>query len=294
MSDPADDDEPSPARLPRRVGGLSPLELSEVAGRALARMKLPVVAKLPTVVATARVDLFRTPIGVRPVLPSIRPRLLQLPALVAPGPQEMARASETLAKAGWFFDPDTPFADFRDAAAAIDAARSAEADELMSDHFERRSGEIEARLAESFPGRSGVLAPAFAAHGRGEFALSVLAFLSQADGLSAELRGGHFFLREPGRRGGPKKKRQTARYVLLHDKGGFDRVRLAALEIELPIAAHKGERAPGDRSLNRHAVLHGEASDYGTKINSLKALSLLNYVAFGAGARGDGSEGGAA
>ncbi len=28
----------------------------------------------------------------------------------------------------------------------------------------------------------------------------------------------------------------------------------------------------------RHSVLHGETSDYGTKINSLKAISLLTYI----------------
>jgi len=31
-------------------------------------------------------------------------------------------------------------------------------------------------------------------------------------------------------------------------------------------------------ALYRHAVLHGESVDYGTEINSLKAISLLQYV----------------
>lgn len=155
----------------------------------------------------------------------------------------------------------------------------------MSDHFERRSEEIEARLLGSFPERSQVLSPAFGAHRRGEYALSVLAFLSQADGLSAKLRGGYFFLRKQGPKGAGKRKRQTANYVLLRDKGGFDRVHLAALEIELPIAANQGERAAGDGAFNRHAVLHGASSDYGTRINSLQSMSLLNYVAFGAETR---------
>ena len=32
-------------------------------------------------------------------------------------------------------------------------------------------------------------------------------------------------------------------------------------------------------ALNRHAVMHGESLDYDTRENSLKALSLLNYLA---------------
>jgi hypothetical protein len=31
-------------------------------------------------------------------------------------------------------------------------------------------------------------------------------------------------------------------------------------------------------SFTRHSVLHGEVNDYGTKINSLKAISLLTYI----------------
>ena len=38
--------------------------------------------------------------------------------------------------------------------------------------------------------------------------------------------------------------------------------------------------------LNRHEVLHGESVDYGTEINSLKAISLLYYIASVLGERG--------
>ena len=37
--------------------------------------------------------------------------------------------------------------------------------------------------------------------------------------------------------------------------------------------------ANGSTGLNRHAVMHGESLDYDTKEKSLRALSLLNYVA---------------
>lgn len=279
MSTPSPDHPLEPTRL-RRIG-----ELAKIA---------PVIGsvKLPKMVGSAFVELFRSPLGVRPVLPSIRPRLLQLPAMTFAGPAEMVAASETLAKAGWFFDPDTPYRDFREAAAALDKGNPGEADELMAQHFASREAEIEHSLVESFPARAKIISSAFAAHRRGEYELSVLAFLSQADGLSAELRGGHFFLREGRRKVGPakagKKRRQTAQYVLLHAKTPSDRVHLAALEIELPILASAADRAPGDKSLNRHAVLHGESCDYGSAINSLRGISLLNHVAFGAETKSQG------
>ena len=45
----------------------------------------------------------------------------------------------------------------------------------------------------------------------------------------------------------------------------------------------RGKRAQqpdGFSELNRHQVLHGEVTEYGTEQNSLKAISLLNYCAF--------------
>lgn len=54
----------------------------------------------------------------------------------------------------------------------------------------------------------------------------------------------------------------------------------------LPINASEKERnlrVQGQSSatwqeLNRHLVLHGESLDYGTQVNSLKAVSLITYL----------------
>ena len=49
-----------------------------------------------------------------------------------------------------------------------------------------------------------------------------------------------------------------------------------------PLAMTRGKRAQQPRDfteLNRHRVLHGEVTNYGTEQNSLKAISLLNYCA---------------
>ncbi|MDE0134111.1 MAG: hypothetical protein OXM54_04655 [Acidimicrobiaceae bacterium] len=37
------------------------------------------------------------------------------------------------------------------------------------------------------------------------------------------------------------------------------------------------QRPAGFTDLNRHQVLHGEVTDYGTEENSLKAISLLHF-----------------
>jgi hypothetical protein len=47
----------------------------------------------------------------------------------------------------------------------------------------------------------------------------------------------------------------------------------------LPIAAPQHERSADEDLLNRHAVLHGASLNYGNKADSLRAISLVNYVA---------------
>ena len=52
------------------------------------------------------------------------------------------------------------------------------------------------------------------------------------------------------------------------------------LVAQIPLKRQMNKRDANDAGLlNRHAVMHGESLDFDTKMNSLRALSLLNYVA---------------
>ena len=54
---------------------------------------------------------------------------------------------------------------------------------------------------------------------------------------------------------------------------------LAPLLVSVPLDWNPDQRKPyGNPALNRHVILHGEYSDYGTEMNSLRALSHLAYV----------------
>jgi hypothetical protein len=82
----------------------------------------------------------------------------------------------------------------------------------------------------------------------------------------------YFFLRK-------NNKPQVAAYVEQFFADAFKAALLSPLSKTLPIGASQGERSPDTELLNRHAVLHGESLNYGTRTNSLKAVSLINYVA---------------
>ena len=47
----------------------------------------------------------------------------------------------------------------------------------------------------------------------------------------------------------------------------------------MPLALSSKDRSIGFSELNRHQIIHGEVTDYGTEENSLKAVAFLNFCA---------------
>ena len=144
--------------------------------------------------------------------------------------------------------------------------------ELLTEHFSARLDEIEDYLKGRLPNRGHIIEAAFTAHRNEHHLLSVPVILAQVDGVCKELAGQYFFSRRAG-------KPQTAAYVAQFTPGTFRSAMLSAFAELLPVTASESERGPNFDNLNRHMILHGESLDYGSRINGLKAISLLNYVA---------------
>src|SRR5690606_1134032 len=83
---------------------------------------------------------------------------------------------------------------------------------------------------------------------------------------------------------------------LMDSQGVLESLFASALATPSPVNATKNERGQDFSGLNRHLVQHGPAVAYGSAENSLKALSLVNYVSFALRRRKDllGSERGPA
>jgi hypothetical protein len=188
-------------------------------------------------------------------------------------PVELRASVVELANRGWFFDPNMPLPTMWQAKTLIEAGKAGDADALMAAHFDGRLDEIETHLSEALPHRARMFGSGFAAHRRGEYNLSILMFIAQADGVCAELRGGHFFLKD--RAGKP----QPSAYAQGFAETFMDEIAHLALSENLPIRERMARwLASGATGLNRHGVMHGESLDYDTRQNSLRAISLLNYV----------------
>lgn len=212
---------------------------------------------------------------VQPIFKFFGTMLLAIAEMMERLPEELQRAVLALAARGWFFDHEADLADYWMAEAHIREGNAAGADALMFNHFASRLDDIEEALCARVPQRSQKIRNAIAAHRRGEFDLSVLALLAQADGVCKELRGGHFFLMDRLTR-----KPEAAAYAMANSNSVFSQVLHMALVEQIPLKHQMSKRDTADAGLlNRHAVMHGESLDYDTKENSLRALSLLNYVA---------------
>ncbi len=169
----------------------------------------------------------------------------------------------------------------------LELASSAEDQELLLVEVERLYRRDLSKIAEnlkaSYPNRAKLIADAVEAHRQGQFTLSIPVFFAQADGIVAEINKVLFSEKQANLHRFSSLAAAQANAVQLSDDDGMTRLEHALWGhpfAEFPIGYGREKRqAKGYTGINRNTVLHGEACNYGTEINSLKAFSLLACVA---------------
>lgn len=245
------------AEIGRRIT-LPPIDLPKVA---LPQFDFAVAAPLEQL--TAVNQLFKN---------AFAPAVTQLLESMRELPPRTRDALLALGAQGWYLDFEWTMPQVYALKDAIAEGELAEVEKELVKHFEERLDGIESALVEKFPKRARIFQSAFAAHRRKEYELSIPVILAQTDGICKEITQKYFFIRQD-------KRPQVAAYVEQTFADEFKAALLSPLCKTLPIAASEKERSSESDLLNRHAVLHGESVSYGTQINSLKAISLINYIA---------------
>ncbi len=143
-------------------------------------------------------------------------------------------------------------------------------------------------LAEKYPARKTAIHSAIDAHrsfAPAGYSLSIPVFLAQTDGIFSEVTGISSAMDKVRGQNAIKGSQWLSTQIAADEKaiGSL----LPVLELhELDIL--KSQRAREAKvqetgkvfnALNRHQVIHGEVSDYGTEINSMKAFSFLLFGA---------------
>ena len=187
-------------------------------------------------------------------------------------PSRTRKALLTIAKHGWFFDLQMPANGIWELESALAKGNIKEAEQALTEYYRKNINSIEESITSLFPKRGKIVTAAFNAHRRGEYELSIPVFLIQADGICNELFGIQLW----------KMRSDNKEVIKYLQKIGMEKIwepLLHPLTQLLPISARASERGERFHELNRHLVLHGDSIDYGAEVNSLKAISLLNYVA---------------
>lgn len=198
---------------------------------------------------------------------------------------QFSRNLEEIARQGWFLSLHMDFPSYERLAFSLDYLPEFEGrwdalDKAFSSHYSESIEYYLRCITSRYPEREFAVRPAVAAHMRGEYALSVPVFFSQAEGIlrdetEKELftkRGGHISSYAQDQRSDKADGEDWFKY--------FDDAVWAPLCGDLPIAWGPVQRKQaGYNGLNRNTTLHGMDLGYATEVNSLKAFSLLCYVA---------------
>jgi len=186
-------------------------------------------------------------------------------------PPKIQEALLLLAAHGWYLDFNMSLPSLWEIKKVISSGEIAEVEGILVEYFESQLEEVEKSISVQFPHRSHIIISAIKAHRIGEYNLSIPVLLAQTDGVCKEMVDQYLFMKKD-------KKPRTAIYVEQVAADAYKAAILSPLAVSTSINESAGEREEGFNLLNRHMVLHGESVDYGSKVNSLKAISLLNYV----------------
>ena len=207
----------------------------------------------------------------------------RLDALPAKSKAAMILASSK----GWFFGWNDGLQSLMELVERLEVTQSASIDEVMADYFRTNLQPFADELTSKYPDRAVAIKAAVNAHsslGREGYFLSVPVFIAQADGLLTEITKVKSAMMKDGN-GRELQASRALREKLASDQDSLDLLHpLLVLHesdfMKSAAARHIAAQASGASltALNRHQIMHGEALDYGTEINSLKAFSFLVCV----------------
>lgn len=187
-------------------------------------------------------------------------------------PDEVRAQLSVLMDQGWCLDPEMPHTWGQELATAFQEGEHEEAQQWLMDYFKDRLDEIEQTLVKRHPERSAIIADAFQAHREGRYRLSIPVLLAQADGVIHDRHQRQLF---------SKKASANLTQVLAElPEDDMRAIFIAAFFVDIPLTRRTHLLPEGFNGLNRHAVLHGTDPSYGTEINSLRAVSILNLASY--------------
>ncbi len=150
-------------------------------------------------------------------------------------------------------------------------------DQQIINLIDRHQQELYEELISNFPERKDLIESALKAHHNKDYNLSIPVFLSQSDGICKKITGYAMFsgsYKENSEKHIPNTRKWAKQQSI-------DSLYVAFLEpLKTKVGFNKHESKEDYIGYTRHSVLHGKSLDYGTEVNSYKAMCLLFYIGY--------------
>lgn len=185
-------------------------------------------------------------------------------------PGEIRPVIHSLANLGWFPSGKMGLSEIHAFRALCDSGDKSAVGTAMIEWINGELEHIQMSASSRFPNRSHILTSAFRAHDAGQYVLSVPVLMAQVEGMCLEVVGTKLFSTKNKL---PKTREKTDRF----SQNALSEALLLPLRELNGFTASETQRDQWLDTPNRHEVLHGISTDYGTRENSFKTISLLEY-----------------
>jgi archaellum component FlaC len=177
-----------------------------------------------------------------------------------------------IAQQGWFIDLESELNLPSRVAYKIQDREFDDADALLIDYYNENLDLIFERLVNRHPNRKEILVQIMKAYRDKSYSMLIPVVLTQVDGICFDFTKAKFFIKE--------RKNYLPQVTSEIEKlaGNFLDIYLSPLQNQTPIMAREQDISLFPCHLNRHEILHGINTEYGSEINSLKVISLLKYI----------------
>ena len=178
-----------------------------------------------------------------------------------------------IAQNGWFIELDSELNLPSQIAYEIKRDSTENANKLLMEYYSSNLERIIENLIMRHPNREEILNQILESYKNGNHSVLIPCVLTQVDGICFDFTKKKFFIKEKN-----NKYLSQIASELEYSINSFLKLYLSPLQNQTPIMVREEDVSKFPCHLNRHRILHGTSTDYGTEINSLKVISLLKYI----------------
>jgi hypothetical protein len=180
-----------------------------------------------------------------------------------------------IASYGWYLDLQTDMDLSIRLAKNIDNEETEKVDLYLIDYYQKNFEGIISKLQKNHPKRKRIFEEIKIGFDNSHYNLVIPLILSQIDGICHDWTKKLFFIKNKKNEKNPYLPKVSNELIAFN--GQFIEAFLAPFLHDAPIFAHEANLDSFPIGFNRHKVLHGLDTEFGSKINCLKALSLMSY-----------------